>query len=1150
MAGKRCRIAFLWATFLAFLAVPIFGGPTNVFADDGGWIGGGVDDSGTGSGSPGSGSFKGDGYSWIFYKANDKLSENDINMLPETLYFTPNPNLNGKWTNGRALSLGVDKMCLEHAKDGSGIWAVGMNGNGDKLSNGAIGWGNGANYTPKAMYPNYELYTKSDGDFEWHYGYSTTKDGWGHRYSNKLSVLKSNSGWIGQEGGFSGWRDENGEFHQNKFDNNKLSHELWVIRSSVGGRSKEDPKYLLFSASKYGWSNSNDDGFDNVFEVFKKACAASGSTDCGESRFNNTFVFCYWEGMEEQNVTLDAFTVDSAGNYINTSGGSTNEAGARISGMPKSVKKNEQGGTISAPDIVGYKFIGWRQNRTAGATGGTQSNYNVGIMDVDKTFYAVYEKISVFKGSTNAESGGRSTNMALTDTTKILGFNIDCPSTSGCEVTFKHRLKRESGSDNTDWKIYRLSNYWDGTYGAEITPNVIASGTFGNNNETVVRTQTYKLKPGVKICEQMDFKVDDSKRARTTVCVLAVGSTSETLLDIRVKNDTIGGSYEETAYAKPGDTVTYKTTYDPSPQYTYNLIPGKLQIDGGTVFDNESGTQLFRLFDNNVSSGLGWKNAFNITGFGGLDFNQNNIYSGGDASKKEPTNTREITSADVGKSLIETAKTNVNDSVKTTPKKVAFSAANNGDIIANVITNEVESSATVVVPYNFTISTEIVDAGSSVVYAGENSSIRYKVEVNEKDNQLTKGAYATKVTGVKHRVEFCLDGVCRLSELKDIDDGDLNPGGGKVTKEYSLNIKMPDTNAGSEVCMRSLVTPSSSGSDDNTSPSGFNKDAASSDYACIKIAKKPSFQVWGGNLFVNGNVTVPVSEKGTLSGYGSGLYKFGSWSELGVFGNGQIKGISSGASVGYSGANFLKNPGGLNKTNACLRSVLSFANNRCSSGTTGNMAASGLTTDKSKLSDYIDKIAPGMNTKIGGGNISLGSGYSTTDKGVAYWLSDSDLAIGASTLASGKTYVVRSKNNVTINGNLEYENKSYTNLNEIPKLFIYAEGNIKIACGVNRIDAVLITKGDVNTCSDSSDINNEANSNRLRVNGAIIANTAHLNRTYGAGVGNQSMVPAEIINYDTTLYMWLFGDTSMTGDGSNDAATFTEVRREELAPRY
>ncbi|MBR2998348.1 hypothetical protein IKF34_01015 [Candidatus Saccharibacteria bacterium] len=290
------------------------------------------------------------------------------------------------------------------------------------------------------------------------------------------------------------------------------------------------------------------------------------------------------------------------------------------------------------------------------------------------------------------------------------------------------------------------------------------------------------------------------------------------------------------------------------------------------------------------------------------------------------------------------------------------------------------------------------------------------------------------------------------------------------------------------------------------------------------------------------------------SGPGENLHIFGSWGELSVVGNSRISGLASGATTGYTTAGFIKDPGGINKSGFCLRSVLSFANSNCNVDVTGMMAASGLTTDKNKLSEYIDIIAPGMDTKMGGGNILLDSGYSTTENGVYYWRSgNNDLTIGPSVLANGNTYVVRSEKNVTINGNLEYENSSYTNLNEIPKLFIYAGGDIKIVCGVNRIDAVLITKGDVDTCSDSSDTNAEKNSNRLKINGAIIANTAHLNRTYGAGTGNKSMIPAEIINYDTTLYMWLFGDISM-GGGSGGAGVnlvkFTEVGREELPPRY
>ena len=132
----------------------------------------------------------------------------------------------------------------------------------------------------------------------------------------------------------------------------------------------------------------------------------------------------------------------------------------------------------------------------------------------------------------------------------------------------------------------------------------------------------------------------------------------------------------------------------------------------------------------------------------------------------------------------------------------------------------------------------------------------------------------------------------------------------------------------------------------------------------------------------------------------------------------------------------------------------------------------------------------------------------------------------------------------------------YDNLEQIPKLIIYAN-NIKVNCDVanvvNRIDAVLIANENVDTCSatdgnkgEVSGINSEANSKQLRINGMILAKMLSLNRTYGAGRGVRSIVPAEVVNYDTSLYLWSFSGKA----NPEDTGKFTQTYLRELPPRY
>ena len=114
----------------------------------------------------------------------------------------------------------------------------------------------------------------------------------------------------------------------------------------------------------------------------------------------------------------------------------------------------------------------------------------------------------------------------------------------------------------------------------------------------------------------------------------------------------------------------------------------------------------------------------------------------------------------------------------------------------------------------------------------------------------------------------------------------------------------------------------------------------------------------------------------------------------------------------------------------------------------------------------------------------------------------------------------------------------------IPKLIIYAK-NIKINCEVTKIDAVLIADDNIDTCADIEDVNAEGRSKQLTIFGTVITDTLDLKRTYGAATGTNSAVPAEIINYDTSLYLWANQNAGLTKSGR-----ITSTYQRELPPRY
>ena len=151
-------------------------------------------------------------------------------------------------------------------------------------------------------------------------------------------------------------------------------------------------------------------------------------------------------------------------------------------------------------------------------------------------------------------------------------------------------------------------------------------------------------------------------------------------------------------------------------------------------------------------------------------------------------------------------------------------------------------------------------------------------------------------------------------------------------------------------------------------------------------------------------------------------------------------------------------------------------------------------------------------------------------------------------IANGQTYVARTSGNVTINANIIYnqmDSASLNSLENIPKAFIDAN-NITRGCNVERIDAILIANGTVETCNPGYEDKGNARerSNQLVVNGAIITNRLDLGRTFGAYTREYTKIPAEIVNYDTSVLLWAKDKQQTNGYGN-----LTSVYTHELAPR-
>ncbi|MBR3353223.1 hypothetical protein IKG49_01365 [Candidatus Saccharibacteria bacterium] len=830
---------------------------------------------------------------------------------------------------------------------------------------------------------------------------------------------------------------------------------------------------------------------------------------------------------------------------------------------------------------------------------GACSCMNEEIKVVVKNYDYYYGRVAV-SSSDEALNNGEGAVLGFTqEDGKATYYINDCDPVNGCSAKFWHYLKREGGDGATTYNISRISNYSSVSNEVSVK-NAVELFDSANPVEVYEETFVNKLKPGQVVCEKLTFAINrDGDERNLTVCASALGnaqpsdpepdspSGDQAYLNIKVKNNNVEkyNSYQRTIYAKPGDTLSYRSTYNPVLQYAYNIVPERIRIDDGEILPL-SGRNSNKLGDlyNEVAVSTSWKNAYVVNGGFSSSFGKKYQYGAGDTQTRTNVDEYKVTSTNVGQSLDGNAQTNSVADIKITPRQVAFEKQTVGGAsynVAHVITGALSSTAYAKVPYNFRTAIS-VNSGNEVIGAGESGVVNIPVDVLTKTNsETTSGsndeAYATIVRGANIKMVVYVPGsgttksgtinygtggssICEryssasLCNEKTIanntllnSDGNLAGKTGDGVKSVSFNV--PDLDAGAEVCVAAAVYPSNSGSDTNLDKKG-NDQWNVSDSKCFTIAKKPSIQVWGAGIFSNGDIGLLTSRKNNINGYteysinSSGKsFIFGSWTELEVVALGAVTGLSSGASTGYANidnANLWPNynsdntpntelltaygPGGSYEagSNYCLRSVLTFANESCSRSVAGS----------------IGNVSEGSNLENSKKNL-IERFRSNKDKDDIIYENRVNYAITESIVVDkGMTRIIDVEgSDVTIDHDIDYlSGQMYSKREEIPKLIIYAN-NIKINCNVTRIDAVLIAENNINTCYNSDNIDNRINSNQLIINGSVITDTLFANRTYGAAKGANSIVPAEIVNYDTTLYLW----------GNNQASTANTGR---LMPTY
>ncbi len=237
----------------------------------------------------------------------------------------------------------------------------------------------------------------------------------------------------------------------------------------------------------------------------------------------------------------------------------------------------------------------------------------------------------------------------------------------------------------------------------------------------------------------------------------------------------------------------------------------------------------------------------------------------------------------------------------------------------------------------------------------------------------------------------------------------------------------------------------------------------------------------------------------------------------------------------------------------CKLSPLTIANNKCKdSKKTGNSGVAFNSTSINRVVKRYTLTTDDDNSAKTLNNIDLSHDYTLSGSRYRYTYLSGDATINeAGEDLLGITHIIYSRGNITINTNLK-TSPNVTDISDTAQYIIISEKDIKIAAGVQRIDAWLVAKnGKVDTCanyrtvdSGSGDLVSSATCNqKLTINGPILAKQLYLKRTYGAGVGTNSSAVAETINLPASALMWSYYQSR-----SYPQAYTTYLR--ELAPRF
>lgn len=352
----------------------------------------------------------------------------------------------------------------------------------------------------------------------------------------------------------------------------------------------------------------------------------------------------------------------------------------------------------------------------------------------------------------------------------------------------------------------------------------------------------------------------------------------------------------------------------------------------------------------------------------------------------------------------------------------------------------------------------------------------------------------------------------------------ISSGSMVFTKGYSsppsVNFTVPDVNAGTKYCFAFSIN-------DSLNPDPVDRwSHAYFSYArnCIIVVKKPKTQIWGGDLFVGksqvgGSALASKIQSATSVKSGT---TYGSWVEYAASAPSTISGVASGAGLNNGKA----------VSSVCDYTKLTFTSAGASSCTASTLKG-GYQSNR-LIPDVAASFANSNPVRYVNGSVDVGGLVS----GGIYQNTSGSVNITGGNLPSGKWVVINAPNaTVTIAGNINYANGRYTKINEIPQLVIIAK-DININDNVSKVDSWLIARGNINTCSSAAASATNVNSaqltiskcaTQLTINGPIMANKLYLHRTFGAGTGAGTGIPAEIMNLRSDAYLWAYARARENG---------------------